>query len=83
MEMGLTSPNNLQMVALRMVQEIGNEDFVKVFVNVVFKKTTVLPRPKGRMVQIGDTKAHCIVWPRRNVGHLNYFLFFLRTLCFL
>jgi hypothetical protein len=57
-------------VALGTVQEVENEEFVKVLVNVVFKKTTVLPIPKGRMVQMGDTEAHCITWPRKNVGHL-------------
>ena len=69
-EVGLTSPNSLQIVALGTVQEVENEEFVKVLVNVAFKNTTVLPIPKGRMVQMGDTEAHCITWPRRNVGHL-------------
>ncbi|KAK1601602.1 hypothetical protein QYE76_059266 [Lolium multiflorum] len=66
-EVGLTSPNSFQMVALGTVQEIENEEFVKVLVNVVFKTTTALPIPKGRMVQMGDTEAHCITWPRKNI----------------
>jgi hypothetical protein len=30
--------------------------FFEILVNIVFKKTTALPRPKGIMVQIGDNE---------------------------
>jgi hypothetical protein len=49
MEVGLTSPNSLQLVALGTVQDVESEEFVEVLVNIVFKKTTVLPKAKGRI----------------------------------
>jgi hypothetical protein len=49
MEVGLTSPNSLQLVALGTVQDVESEEFVEVLVNIVYKKTTVLPKAKGRI----------------------------------
>jgi hypothetical protein len=68
MEVGLTSPNSEQLVAMGTVQEIQNEEFIQVMVNIVFKTTTVLPRPRGRMTMVGQTEAHCIQWPTKNVS---------------
>ena len=65
MEVGLTSPNSEQIVATGTVQEICDEEYVKILVTIVYKKTTVLPKPKGRMTHVGDTEAHCITWPRK------------------
>jgi hypothetical protein len=49
MEVGLTSPNTLQLVALGTIQDVESEEFIEVLVNIVFKKTTVLPKAKGRI----------------------------------
>ena len=67
-EVGLTSPNSEQLVALGTVQKIGNNDYVEVLVNMVLKSTTQLPHPKGRMTIISHAEARCIRWPQRNVS---------------
>ena len=70
--MGLTSPNSEQIVAMGTVQEICDEEYVKILVNIVYKKTIILPKPKGRMTHVGDTEAHCITWPIKNVSTILY-----------
>jgi hypothetical protein len=71
MDVGLTSPNSLQLIAVGTVQNSENAEFVEVLVNMVFKSTTVLPKSKGRITHIGQAQAHCIKWPRKNVGEIN------------
>jgi hypothetical protein len=68
MEVGLTSPNSLQLVALGTVQDVESEEFVEVLVNIVYKKTTVLPKAKGRIKNVEQAEAHCIPWPKKHVG---------------
>lgn len=67
MEVGLASPNSESLVAIGTVQKISSADFVEVLLNVVLKKTTELPKPKGRMTLISHVVAHCITWPLRYV----------------
>lgn len=67
-EVGLTSPNSEQLVALGTVQKICNNDYVEVLVNMVLKSTTQLPHPKGRMTIISHAEARRIRWPQRNVS---------------
>ena len=65
--MGLTSPNSGSLVALATVQKTSNGEFIEVLVNMVLKKSTALPKPKGRMTLISHAEAHCITWPKINV----------------
>jgi hypothetical protein len=65
------------LVALRLVQNsyatsIGLDgepicEHVEVMVNMVYKRTTKLPRPRGRMIKMESAEAKCIPWPRSNV----------------
>ena len=71
MEVGLTSQNSEQLVALGTVQKNANADFVEVLVNMVLNSTTVLPHPKGRMTIVRHAEAHCIRWPKRNVSPIH------------
>jgi hypothetical protein len=64
MEVGLVSPNSLAVVAMATVQSTEDDVFVEVLVNVIFRTSTVLPKPTGRMTNIGQAQAQCIRWPR-------------------
>jgi hypothetical protein len=61
MEVGLLSPNSLAMVAMATVQSTEDDVFVEV---LIFRSSTVLPKPIGRMINIGQAQAQCIRWPR-------------------
>jgi hypothetical protein len=62
MDVALTSPNTTQLVALGTIQNsdatsIGLDgeplfEYVEVMVNMVYKRTTKLPRPDGRMTKM-------------------------------
>jgi hypothetical protein len=78
MEVGLTSPNNAQLVAYGTVQNVDANskcldgkplsDFVEVLVNIVLRESTLLPRAQGRITKLGNVAAQCIPWPRQNVS---------------
>jgi hypothetical protein len=78
MEVGLTSPNNAQLVAYGTVQNVDANskcldgkplsDFVEVLVNIVLRESTLLPRAQGRITKLGNAAAQCIPWPRQNVS---------------
>ena len=67
MEVCLTSPKSSAVIAMATVQNNVDEYYVDVLVNIVFRKTTLLPRPTGRLTTIGQAQAQCIPWPKRNV----------------
>lgn len=69
MEVALTSPNCVNLVAIGTVQKTSNADFVEVLVNIVLRSPTALPEPKGRMTLIRHAQSHCIRWPKRNVSN--------------
>ena len=78
MEVVLTSPNSSNLAALGTIQTadinaVGLDgdplsDYVEVMVNIVYRETTVLPRPLGRMTRMGNAQAKCIPWPRNHVS---------------
>ena len=84
MEVGLTSPNSLQVVAYGTVQNLDKEskcfdgkplsDCIEVLVNYVLKETTLLPRAQGRITRLGSATAQCIPWPVKNVSYLTYYI---------
>jgi hypothetical protein len=74
----LTSPNSAQLVAMGTVQStdadaIGFDgqplsDSVEVLVNIVYRNTTKLPRPHGRLTKMGNAQVKCIPWPMKHVS---------------
>ncbi|KAK1670330.1 hypothetical protein QYE76_058489 [Lolium multiflorum] len=68
MEVSLRSPNSLQLVASATVSNVDDKetgpDYVEVLVNYVMKKSTMLPRPHGKIKKMSSAQATCILWPR-------------------
>ena len=81
MEVGLASPNTFDMVAEGTIQNADPNamgldgqplcEFVEVMINMVHKKTTMLPRPRGRMTKMASAQAKCIPWPRNCVSVIS------------
>jgi hypothetical protein len=71
MEVSLRSPNSLQLVASATVSNVDDKetgpDYVAVLLNYVMKKSTMLPRPHGKIKKMSSAQATCILWPRIHV----------------
>jgi hypothetical protein len=79
MDVVLPSPNSAQFVALGTVQSIDAaaigfdgqplSDSVEVLVNIVYKTTTKLPRPRHEwLTKMGSAQAECIPWPMKHIS---------------